>query len=175
MTFFSKKNPRQNQFCIQWVMMNSTRWQFIAPADNLPTPTLQYPQCTRSRCPQMHWAVMWAERDVLQPATQVSLLLHAWSLGKPSSPDYGLSKVMISQLLFLCSALVSVMASRPLFVNVSQWIVDNEKDFLPPVCNKLMWVKSHFLISLPWMTRPDSSTLFITSRTWHVQWPSGIL
>ncbi|CAL8299335.1 unnamed protein product [Merluccius merluccius] len=30
------------------------------------------------------------------------------------------------------------MAGGPLLVNVNQWILENEGDFLPPVCNKLM-------------------------------------
>uniref|UniRef100_A0A667XRD4 3-hydroxyanthranilate 3,4-dioxygenase n=1 Tax=Myripristis murdjan TaxID=586833 RepID=A0A667XRD4_9TELE len=30
------------------------------------------------------------------------------------------------------------MSDKPLFVNVDEWIKENEKEFLPPVCNKLM-------------------------------------
>jgi hypothetical protein len=30
------------------------------------------------------------------------------------------------------------MASEPVFYNVEEWIEENKKFFLPPVCNKMM-------------------------------------
>jgi 3-hydroxyanthranilic acid dioxygenase len=30
------------------------------------------------------------------------------------------------------------MATEPVFYNVGEWIAENEKFFLPPVCNKMM-------------------------------------
>ncbi|XP_059929069.1 3-hydroxyanthranilate 3,4-dioxygenase-like isoform X2 [Gadus macrocephalus] len=43
-------------------------------------------------------------------------------------------------LVFCCNALlwVTIMSEGPLFVNVNKWILENENEFLPPVCNKLM-------------------------------------
>ncbi|XP_030234900.1 3-hydroxyanthranilate 3,4-dioxygenase isoform X1 [Gadus morhua] len=42
--------------------------------------------------------------------------------------------------VFCCNALlwVTIMSEGPLFVNVNKWILENENEFLPPVCNKLM-------------------------------------
>ena len=33
---------------------------------------------------------------------------------------------------------VPPLASDPIFLNVPEWLAENEKFFLPPVCNKMM-------------------------------------
>lgn len=42
------------------------------------------------------------------------------------------------------------MSSQSPLVNVEKWIAENQNAFLPPVCNKLMWVPCFGVVFLIW-------------------------